>query len=701
MSNIVTISENQVALYITPTPSNAPNEEFNIVLHDIIFNREVKYTLNGTDPITNGAIFSNPITIKPKLNKPVNLRISFYDFVTKTYEVYDGVYTISGNIVASYPCNEKVNLESVLNPLLNNIADPIESTLALLNPPCNDSFTYEFSIVFGLECDDEFRYINNDAVDSIESSLPNLLHISSDPIESIYNIIENRILDNIESTLITPQTLEVIDMGSIFPTTIADNTISCKDEYLFSNYVWTNNTGKVATMLVDGSLTVDDDLVIDGVIFEAGMYPLEGVICSPPKNQAHTYVDNYLLKDNIQPGQTVTLNIVNHYARPTGVLPGGSIKIVTSDVPFGISFTLPCDKIESLLNPVEFNNKEDIESLYIYNAFYNIISKLLMGDYFPEVFDVDNSGCKDNYLFSSVNWTNNSSGAVNILVDGYLTVDDDLVIDGVIFEEGQYGIGVCFPDDKNVAHTYPNNYLIKENVLPGQTVNIDIVNHFGVPTSGSGCLKMVSSVSNDNVLKIDNTPACTPNESILNHISINNIADPIESTLAMLNPPCNDSFPYEFDIVFGLECDDEFQYINNDAVDSIESSLTSISNANSHELESLLNSNNIDSIHSENTENIESSLQSLLHISYDPIESLVITEDYQYINNMNTVDSESILNHIIISINTTDDNDIESVLDEFAVPPNTGVPPSNVDYIITEFTEIPIVSEDDKFLEVE
>lgn len=116
MHNIITLSESQVKLYITPVPTEAPNEDFIVVLHDPRFNREIKYTTNGLDPITSGSIFSDPIEITRDINNSTTLRLSFFDHVTDTYEVFDGVYTFEPEIIY----NNLIDISSSLNPIASN-----------------------------------------------------------------------------------------------------------------------------------------------------------------------------------------------------------------------------------------------------------------------------------------------------------------------------------------------------------------------------------------------------------------------------------------------------------------------------------------------------------------------------------------------------------------------------------------------------
>ena len=65
------------------------------------------------------------------------------------------------------------------------------------------------------------------------------------------------------------------------------------------------------------------------------------------------------------------------------------------------------------------------------------------------------------------------------------------MIDGVIFEEGLYGVNGCTPDPKNGAHSYADGYVIVETVAPNQTLSINVLNHHGNYSGAGGKLKML------------------------------------------------------------------------------------------------------------------------------------------------------------------------------------------------------------------
>ena len=99
--------------------------------------------------------------------------------------------------------------------------------------------------------------------------------------------------------------------------------------------------------------------------------------------------------------------------------------------------------------------------------------------------------CKDEYLFTAVNFTNTLGYTCKVVADSSFGVDDDLVIDGVIFEEGLYGVNGCTPDPKNGAHSYADGYVIVETVAPNQTLSINVLNHHGNYSGAGGKLKML------------------------------------------------------------------------------------------------------------------------------------------------------------------------------------------------------------------
>lgn len=323
-------TDDYVLIYVTPKSRN-----------EIVY-----FTLDGSDPSTESPRYAGPIKVINNDDTSVILKILFYDFTncyctTYTKEITfnqipdldidykneDDVESLLDNIAyIRYSKGCKKGIESLLNPNTSEIyidnLIPIES---LLNH--NTSFI-------------SYKLCGSN---SIESALTGVMTSSEDMIESVLNTDGGEAVKH------------RVDMYAEFPRGYLGTMNICKDEYVFDDYVWTNNTNKVLQLVVRGELRVDDDLVIDGQIVDEGLYDVSN-ICPTPTNTSHTYYDGHIVKDNILPGQTVTINIVNHYARPIGVYEfTGGVFLEFTDPQFfefgRITNEAPCTPIESVIGP--------------------------------------------------------------------------------------------------------------------------------------------------------------------------------------------------------------------------------------------------------------------------------------------------------------------------------------------------------------
>jgi hypothetical protein len=215
MSEVITVlTEIQVSSLLTPVPSLAPNNTFDITVHDTQFNRVITYTTNGLEPTLNSQKYTQPITISNEDSSIVTLKILFYNHITKTCEYYSGDYVFEAIVDSTTLCD----IESILNiPLTSQDVNGIESVITSLpvvsyiNVP-SESILNPIDVILSVDIESvmgSLSIVYSEPIPDIQSRLTTPIETLNIEVESALNTLTN----------ITVELIQAIESKYTYPIT--------------------------------------------------------------------------------------------------------------------------------------------------------------------------------------------------------------------------------------------------------------------------------------------------------------------------------------------------------------------------------------------------------------------------------------------------------------------------------------------------